>query len=81
MTSTVVSTTSDTPVKMLVSFDKDGHIQVLDPEVLDLIAGGFFGDFFGGLNGLGGNIFDNCPVIITINPPPPPPPPKPKHFW
>jgi hypothetical protein len=34
-------TTSDTvSVKNLVSVDKDGCIEVLDPEVLDLIAGG-----------------------------------------
>jgi hypothetical protein len=39
-TSTSVSVASDAPVKMLVTLNKDGLIQVLDAELLDLIAGG-----------------------------------------
>jgi hypothetical protein len=38
--SEAMSTTSDTPLKILVSLDEDGGIQVLDDEVLGLIAGG-----------------------------------------
>jgi hypothetical protein len=41
MSSIPASTPSNTPVKILVSLDDFGGIQVLDDEVLDLIAGGF----------------------------------------
>jgi hypothetical protein len=38
MSSSSVSTTSDTP-KILVSIEKDGYIHVLDDDLLDLIGG------------------------------------------
>jgi hypothetical protein len=34
------SSTSNTPIKILVALDKSGCIQVLDTEIHDLIAGG-----------------------------------------
>jgi hypothetical protein len=39
ISSTSGSVTPDTPMKILVSLDKDGRIQVLDDELLDLIGG------------------------------------------